>query len=286
MKKITFHLWYNKEAKKAAEFYTSTFKDSKIKNISTIHNTPSGSVDIVTIEILGQEFTLISAGPLFKFNPSVSFTVNCESVEEVDSLWEKISEKGTALMELGEYPFSKRYGWLKDKYGVSWQLILREDKQKIIPSLLFVQENNGKAKEAIEFYTSIFKNSRFVESAEYEEGEGSTPGHLKYARFTLEGKDFIAMDGGLSHKFTFNEAISFIVHCSTQKEIDYYWEKLSAVPESEQCGWLKDKYGVSWQIVPTILGELMKKKPKQVTEAFLKMKKFNIAELEKAAEEE
>jgi predicted 3-demethylubiquinone-9 3-methyltransferase (glyoxalase superfamily) len=152
MQKITPHLWFDKEAKEAAKFYTSVFPKSKIKNTTTLRNTPSGAVDIVTIELLRQEFMLISAGPLFKFN----------------------------------------------------------------------------------------------------------------------------------------EAISFMVYCDTQKEIDYYWENLSAVPEAEQCGWLKDKYGLSWQIVPTVMNDMMKDKDKKklarVTEAFLKMKKFDIKTLKRAYE--
>jgi predicted 3-demethylubiquinone-9 3-methyltransferase (glyoxalase superfamily) len=150
MQKITPHLWFDKEAKEAAEFYTSVFRKSKIKDITKLHDTPSGTAEIVTIDLMGQEFVLLSAGPFFKFN----------------------------------------------------------------------------------------------------------------------------------------EAISFIVHCDTQAEIDYYWEKLSAVPEAEQCGWLKDKYGLSWQIVPTALGDMLKDKDKskvaRVTEAFLKMKKFDIATLQRA----
>ena len=132
MHKITSHLWFDKEAKEAAEFYTSAFREtfdsaqgkSVIKYTATIHNTPSGDTDIVTIELLGQEFTLISAGPLFKFNPSISFLVACKTKDEVDVLWKKLSEGGKALMELGEYPFSGRYGWTEDKYGVSWQVML------------------------------------------------------------------------------------------------------------------------------------------------------------------
>jgi predicted 3-demethylubiquinone-9 3-methyltransferase (glyoxalase superfamily) len=153
MARITSHLWFDKEAKEAAQFYTSIFPNSKIKNITTIHDTPSGSADIVTIELLGQEFTLISAGPFFKFS----------------------------------------------------------------------------------------------------------------------------------------EAISFMVHCDTQDEIDFYWEKLSADPKAEQCGWLKDKYGLSWQIVPTMMAQMMKdkdpKKIARVTQAFLKMKKFDIAKLKQAYEQ-
>jgi predicted 3-demethylubiquinone-9 3-methyltransferase (glyoxalase superfamily) len=153
MARITSHLWFDKEAKEAAQFYTSIFPNSKIKSTTTIHDTPSGSADIVTIDLLGQDFTLISAGPFFKFN----------------------------------------------------------------------------------------------------------------------------------------EAISFMVHCETQDEIDYYWEKLSADPKAEQCGWLKDKYGLSWQIVPTIMAQMMKdkdpKKLARLTQAFLKMKKFDIGKLKQAYEQ-
>ena len=150
---LSTHLWYDTQAVEAAEFYASVFKDSKIKRKTQIEGTPSGKVDIVVMDILGHEFQLISAGPIFKFN----------------------------------------------------------------------------------------------------------------------------------------ESVSFIVTCDTQEEIDYYWSKLSAVPESEQCGWLKDKFGLSWQIVPKVLGELMntddKEKLSRVTQAFLQMKKFDIAALEAAAKE-
>src|SRR5688572_13984921 len=110
MEKITPHLWFDKEAKEAAAFYTSMFKNSRVKNTTTLNNTPSGSVDIVTIELAGQEFTLLSAGPLFKFTPAISFLVGCETKEEVDALWNELSRDGTPLMELGSYPFSERYG--------------------------------------------------------------------------------------------------------------------------------------------------------------------------------
>jgi predicted 3-demethylubiquinone-9 3-methyltransferase (glyoxalase superfamily) len=110
MQTITPHLWFDKEAKEAAKLYTSVFKDSRVKNTAVLHNTPSGTVDLLTIELLGQEFRLISAGPLFKFTPAVSFLVACDAKEEVDALWYELSEAGSALMELGEYPFSERYG--------------------------------------------------------------------------------------------------------------------------------------------------------------------------------
>ncbi|NHJ22767.1 MAG: VOC family protein [Candidatus Lokiarchaeota archaeon] len=289
MQKITTHLWFNKEAIEAAKFYTSIFKNSEIKSMTTLHDTPSGSVDMVTIELLNQEFTLISAGPFFKLNPSISFLLACETKEEVDILWKSLSEDGLILMELGEYPFSEKYGWIQDKYGVSWQLMYntQRKKQKITPTLMFVGENCGKAEDALNFYTSIFHDAKVGEILRYQKGEEpDRKGTIKHANFTLEQQEFAIMDSAYQHNFSLNEAISFIVHCKTQKEIDYYWESLSADPSAEQCGWLKDKYGVSWQIVPLVMNEMMKSNDEQkimrVTEAFLKMKKFDIAKLERA----
>jgi predicted 3-demethylubiquinone-9 3-methyltransferase (glyoxalase superfamily) len=292
MQKITPHLWYDKEAKEAARFYISTFKNSKIKNTSSIHNTPSGTVDIVTIELWGQEFTLISAGPLFKFNPSISFLVACRTKKEVGELWKRFSKGGSALMELGEYPFSEKYGWMQDKYGLSWQVMYfgeREINQRIIPTLMFVGDTCGKTEEAINFYISVFHNAKVGDILRYSKGEEpDKEGTIKHAAFTLENQEFAAMDSAREHNFTFNEAISFMVHCNTQDEIDYYWGKLSADPAAEQCGWLKDKYGLSWQIVPDVMAEMLmdkdKKKIARVTEAFLKMKKFDIAKLKKVYE--
>lgn len=290
MQKITPHLWFDKEAKEAAKFYTSIFKDSKIKNTTTLHNTPTGTTDIVTIELMRQEFTLISAGPLFKFNPSASFLVACRTLDEVDALWENLSEGGMAHMELGEYPFSERYGWTQDRYGLSWQVMFmgeRKIRQNIIPTLMFVGKQAGRAEEAINFYGAVFHDAKVGDILRFTKGEEpDKEGTIKHAAFTLEGQEFAAMDSARVHDFAFNEAISFIVHCEDQEEIDYYWAKLSAVPEAEQCGWLKDKYGLSWQIVPTIMEEMLKggdeKKIARVTEAFLKMKKFDIEELKKA----
>ncbi|MBM7655207.1 VOC family protein [Neobacillus cucumis] len=295
--KIITHLWYDKEAKEAAEFYASIFPDSKITNVSTIHNTPSGDSDIVSFDLWGQKFMAISAGPFFKFNPSVSFIVNFDpsreedAGEKINEVWNKLSEGGTVLMHLDEYPFSKRYGWIQDKYGLSWQLMLTnpegEERPPIMPFLLFVGDKCGNAEEALKFYLSVFKNGKQGLIARYPKGmEPDKEGTIMFSDFLLEDQWFAAMDSAHEHKFNFNEAISFMVYCDTQVEIDYYWEKLSAVPEAEQCGWLKDKFGVSWQIVPTDMDEMMSKStPEQlarVTKAFLKMKKFDLVELQKA----
>lgn len=290
MQKITPHLWFDKEAKEAAKFYTSVLKNSKINYTTTLYNTPSGTTDIVAIELMGQEFTLISAGPLFKFNPSVSFLIACRTKDEVDKLWEALSKGGTALMELGEYPFSERYGWVQDRYGLSWQVMFmgeRKITQNITPTLMFTDKKAGRAEEAINFYATVFHNSKVDDILRYSIGEEpDIEGTIKHAAFTLEGQEFAAMDSARVHNFAFNEAISLIVHCETQEGIDYYWGKLSADPKAEQCGWLKDRYGLSWQIVPTGMEEMLRdkdiKRLARVTEAFLKMKKFDIEVLKKA----
>ncbi len=293
MQKITTHLWFDTQAREAAEFYTTVFPNSSIKSKTKLNDTPSGSVDIVSIEVCGHQFIMMSAGPLFKFTPAVSFAVSSNSKEEVKRLWRALIEGGMALMELGEYPFSEKYGWLQDKFGLSWQIMYAGDQDishKITPTMMFVGDVCGKAEEAIDFYASVFHHSHVGYKLPYAAGEEpDVAGTLKYGAFTLEGSEFAAMDSARTHNFTFNEAISFMVHCDTQEEIDYYWDRLTAVPESEQCGWLKDRFGFSWQIVPTAMNKMMEnsdpEKIARVTQAFLQMKKFDIAKLQEAAAE-
>jgi predicted 3-demethylubiquinone-9 3-methyltransferase (glyoxalase superfamily) len=256
--------------------------------MTTLYDTPSGDAEIVGFQIMGYDLMAISAGPYFKINPSISFHARCRTVEEVDQLWEKLAPGGMAMMELGEYPFSKRYGWIQDRFGVSWQVIHTEGdfKQRVMPALMFVGEVCGRAEEAIGFYASVFKDATADVLARYEPGEGpDEPGTVKYAQFVLNGQEFGAMDSAYEHDFAFNEAVSFIVNCQDQQEIDYFWERLSAVPEAEQCGWVKDKYGVSWQITPANMGDLIARNPAKTTPVMLQMKKIIIADLEKAGGE-
>ncbi|MBU1725207.1 MAG: VOC family protein, partial [Gammaproteobacteria bacterium] len=258
----------------------------------------------VSFELWGQAFMAISAGPYFRFNPSISFIVNFDplffdsslspeqgALAALDEVWGKLAEGGKELMPLGEYPFSKRYGWIEDRFGLSWQLILSEPdndpRPPVVPSLLFVGDNCGKAEQAIHTWLPIFNNSRLGSLMRYGAGqEPDKEGSVMFADFMLENYWFAAMDSAHEHPFAFNEAVSFMVHCDGQREIDHYWGSLSAVPEAEQCGWLKDKYGVSWQIVPAVLDEMMKRgsaeQQARVTQAFLAMKKFDLAALQKA----
>lgn len=300
MQKIIPHLWYDKEAMQAAEFYTDIFPDSKITHSAVLKDTPSGDAATVSFNIMGYNLMAISAGPYFKFNPSISLMINFnpskdkDAAKKIDEIWSKLIEGGQALMEIGEYPFSKRYGWVQDKYGLSWQLILTnpegEERPQVVPSMLFVRDVAGKAEEATDFYISVFKNSKRGIVARYPAGMNpEKEGSLMFTDFMLEGQWFAAMDSANEgHKFKFNEAVSLLVKCKDQTEIDYFWEKLSADPKAEQCGWLKDKFGVSWQITPEALDEYMSKgTPEQiqrVTQAFLKMKKFVVAELQRAFE--
>ena len=290
MQKLVPHLWYDKEAVEAAQWYVKIFEDSKIIHISTMPDTPSGDVDTVDFQLAGMRFLAISAGPYFALNASVSLMVACSTPEEVNRLYESLSAGGTELMPLGEYPFSKRYAWIQDKYGLSWQLILTEDgkaQQKIRPTLLFAGDVCGKAEEAIAYYLSVFSESSKGHVSYYHAGEAmDRRAKVNYGELNIMGNQLVAMDHGFGGDFTFNEAFSFMILCKDQAEIDYYWEKLSFVPEAEQCGWVKDPFGLSWQIVPEKMNEMMasstKEEFKHITAAFLQMKKLDIAAIERA----
>jgi len=296
MQKITPFLWFDNQAEEAVNFYCSIFKNSKTGKVARYDESgskaagrPVGSVMTASFQLEGQEFVALNGGPIFKFNPSISFIVNCKIATEVDDLWNKLYQGGTVLMPLDKYPFSEKYGWLQDKYGLSWQLIVSagEAPQKIIPSMMFVGDVSGRAEEAINFYTSVFKNSKVGNIFRY--GAGQQPdkeGTVMFADFVLEGQWFAAMDSAREHNFNFNEAISFVVNCETQEEVDYYWNKLTSGGNESQCGWLKDKFGLSWQVVPTVLSKYLSdanpKKSQRVMQAMLQMKKIEITPLQKA----
>jgi predicted 3-demethylubiquinone-9 3-methyltransferase (glyoxalase superfamily) len=287
MQRIVPFLWFDREAASAAEFYAGTFPRSSITSNTITPETPSGSVETVSLQLCGQEFEFMSAGPMFKFTPALSFLVSCDSKEEVDGLWEKLKSGGSERMPLGEYPFSKRYAWIEDRYGISWQLMHNEGRQgvsKITPTMMFVGPNCGRAEEAARFYAAVFRDSTVDQVDRYgPHMEPNAPEMVSHLGFRLEGQGFAAMDSALKHDFNFTEAISMQIYCDTQEEVDRYWDALSAAPEAEQCGWLKDKYGFSWQVVPRALPLLMQDADPEVrrgvTSRMLKMKKLIIAEL-------
>lgn len=277
--KIIPNLWFEGNAQEAVDFYVSAFPDSKVlytsyypgraeEGLADFQMSLAGDVLAIEFELGQQRFVAINAGPAFKFNPSISFMVNFDpsSDPEADShlndLWNTLVAGGQALMPLDVYPFSKRYGWVKDRYGLSWQLILTnprgEPRPFIIPSLMFSRQNVNSAETAIRFYISVFNDAKLGNLSRYQENTGpAKAGSLMFGDFMLANQWFAAMDSGVEQDLAFNEACSFAISCKNQAEIDYYWDKLSHVPEAEQCGWCKDQFGLSWQIVPENMQELM-----------------------------
>jgi predicted 3-demethylubiquinone-9 3-methyltransferase (glyoxalase superfamily) len=296
MQKIIPNFWFDHNAEDAVTFYISVFKDGKInetlhypktveEGLADFQKDFAGKVLTIDFEISGYRFTAINADTTFKPTPSISFFYTCDTKEEMDELWKKLSDGGKALMELNSYPFSKYYGWVQDKFGYSWQLILDnpegDKRPKIVPSIMFTKEKDGQAENAMKFYTSIFKESEISKNLNYYPPEmPDRKGKISFADFRLFDQWFAVMDGGDMHEFTFTPAISLMVLCKDQEEIDYYWEKLSANPEFEQCGWLVDKYGVSWQIAPQGIDEIIRLPG--AYKRMMNMKKLDIAGLKGA----
>jgi predicted 3-demethylubiquinone-9 3-methyltransferase (glyoxalase superfamily) len=268
-------LWFDGNAKEAAEFYCSVFKNSEV----TI-DTPM----VVNFNIFGKKFMGLNGGPMFKINPSISMFVLCETIDETNEVWNKLQEDGKVLMPIDKYFWSERYGWVQDKYGMTWQVSIVNsvgDSRTITPSMLFTGNKFGKAEEAIKFYTGLFKNSSISGIHLYPAGDANE-GKVMFAEFKLNDYKMIAMDGPGEHAFTFNEGLSLVVSCDTQEEIDHYWNKMIADGGNESmCGWLKDKFGVSWQIVPSVIGKLMTDPEKggRAMQALMKMKKLVIEDL-------
>lgn len=286
--KIVPNLWFDKEASEAVDFYVSLFQGSGITGKATISGTPSGDVDILTFTLWGNDFMAINGGPMFRFNPSVSFFVYCGSDNEIERLNAALSEGGTSLMPLDTYPWSRRYAWVQDKYGLTWQLDVDDihSKQKIVPSFLFVNEKADKVRTAVEFYTSVFPNSETIMESLHDPSANLSEGAILFAQYKLNGYLVNSMSGTGKHDFDFNEAVSLIVYCETQEEIDYYWEKLTLGGQEQPCGWVKDQFGISWQVVPAEMDEMMettdKKQLNRVIGAMMPMMKLNLEVLRKA----
>jgi predicted 3-demethylubiquinone-9 3-methyltransferase (glyoxalase superfamily) len=289
MQRITPFLWFDKEAEEAMKFYTSVFKDSSTGNIARYPKAspyPEGSVMSASFTLEGLDFIALNGGPEFTFNPALSFFVSCRTLAEIDACWARLSEGGKILMEFQKYPFSEKYGWLSDRFGVSWQLMLGGDASRITPFLMFVGAQAGRAEKAATFYATLFKDSRILRMERYPAGMGEAEGNVVHGDFLLDGQGFMVMDSGGPHDFAFNPAISLFVDCRTQAEVDSLWERLCERGRPNQCGWLTDEFGVSWQIVPRLLSELLADpdpvKAGRVMAAMLKMSKIDIAGLERA----
>ena len=268
-------LWFDGQAKATADLYCSVIKNSKITTDTSL---------VVMSELNGKKIMGLNGGPMFKINPSISLFISSDTIDETNEIWNKLeTDSMKILMPIDKYPWSERYGWLQDKYGMTWQIMVANSGDhglKITPSMLFTGKQFGKAEEAVSFYSSVFENSSTDVMLPYPAGDANA-GKIMFSEFKINNYNIIAMDGPGEHDYTFNEGVSFVVNCDTQKEIDYYWSKLTEGGQESMCGWLKDKFGVSWQIVPSMIGELMadQEKGKRVMQEILKMKKLDIETL-------
>ena len=246
------------------------------------------SVLTVEFEAAGQRFTALNGGAQFVINPSISFFVHTESVDETERLASVLAEGGRVLMPVGAYPWSERYGWVQDRFGVSWQVLTGRgdrDGATIVPCLMFADALHGRAEEAMQTYTRIFPAGRIEHLERYSADQGPE-GKVVHGRFRLAGQPMSAMDSHGQHGFTFTEALSLQVMCQDQKAVDYYWEALSEEGAPGPCGWLKDRFGLSWQVVPASIARWMSSTDTaardRTFQAMLGMKKLDIAALEAA----
>ena len=267
------------KAVEASDFYIQTFGEGKVVQTSAF---------VVQIELSGQKLMLLNDGPTAVPNATISFMVICETEAETEKYWSELIKEGKAFMALDAYPWSSKYGWVEDKYGVSWQLYTGskiDTPQKFCPTLMFTGTNAGKAEAALQHYTALFPESNIQGVMKYNEGEGDSTDFVKHAQFRINNFVMMAMDSSAEHRASFNDSISFVVECENQQEIDQYWDDLTGNGGKEvACGWLTDQYGISWQIIPAMLGKLMSDpiRGQRAMAALMKMKKLIIADLENA----
>jgi predicted 3-demethylubiquinone-9 3-methyltransferase (glyoxalase superfamily) len=287
-------LWFDDQAEAAADFYVSAFPDAQRGAVARYPtslpnpaNKEPGSVLTADFTVVGQRFTALNGGPQFAPNPSVSFFVRLAAEDEVDRLHDALIAGGQALMPLDAYPWSPRYAWVQDRFGVSWQLMAAPDlvHASVVPCLMFSGAQHGRAREAIDQYVGVFPRARIDHVATYGPGEGPE-GTVAHGAFTLADQPMVAMDSHLAHGFGFDEGVSLQVMCGDQAEVDHVWSALADGGEEGPCGWLKDRFGVSWQVVPRTMDAWMTHPDEaaraRAFEAMLGMSKLDVAALERA----
>jgi predicted 3-demethylubiquinone-9 3-methyltransferase (glyoxalase superfamily) len=289
-------LWLDDQAEAAAQLYTRIIPGSRVTGTSRYpergenpSGKPPGSVLTVDFELAGQRFTALNGGPMFTINPTVSFFIQGDDAAEARRIFAALAEGGRVLMALDSYPWSPLFGWVADRYGVSWQIILGRppgSTATIVPCLMFAGPQQGKAEAAMQAYTRVFPDSRVDRVQRYAAGEGPEA-MVKHGRFTLAGQPMVAMDNHrAAADMTFNEGVSLQVMCKDQAEIDRYWTSLSEGGQPGVCGWLKDRFGLSWQIVPRAIAAWMTSADTaardRAFQAVMKMKKLDIAGIQAA----
>lgn len=288
--------WFHRSAAEAAERYLAAIPGAvelartnyPTEQLLPFQQSFAGEVLTIELDLAGLRVTLINAGDEFRPNASLSIMLNFDPSRDpdarasLDATWAALADGGEVLMPLQAYGFSERYGWLQDRWGVGWQLILTnpdgEPRPFAMPAFLFAAGAQGRAREAIDSWTALLPDSAPGMTAEYPVETGpARPGDLMFADFRLAGQWCVAMDSGVDMAESFTPGGSMQVSCADQQEIDRLWAELSTVPEAEQCGWCEDRFGASWQVVPADLAERIR--DPEAYRRMLDMHKIVIADL-------
>lgn len=279
------NLWFAGNAEEAGAFYAEAFPGAQVGSVQRypteglleFQQELAGKALTVDVELPDLRITLLNAGDEFRPNPAAGFLVMFSRAHHedpsaaLDAVHAALMDGGTERMALGAYPFAPRYAWVEDRYGVSWQLMLVQEEVEqagaagdphpfVLPALMFCGTAQNRCREAIDAYTAALPYSRWETRHEYPEQTGPAPaGAIMFSEATLAGQRISAMDSGVDQPFSFTEGVSLMITAHGQEELDRIWGALSAVPEAEQCGWCKDRFGLSWQVIPDNLGELMQR---------------------------
>ncbi len=293
MQTVTPCIWCNGTADEAADFYTGVFPNSAIvqteryptEGLLDFQEPLAGKTLTQLLDLNGYRMMLINAGDEFRPNPAISFFVNVDPgiVDDprgfIDDLWAKLADGGVVLMPLDSYDHSQYYGWVADRFGVSWQIMLTnpggEPRPFIVPDLMFCGPNQNRATEAVDTYVGLFRDARLGARVRYPSAQGPvTTESVLFSDFTVQGEWLAAMDSGVEQDFTFTEGVSLMVAVDGQEEIDRLWAVLAH--EEQPCGWCRDEFGVSWQIVPDNLDDLLRRPG--AFEAFMGMTRIVIGD--------
>lgn len=292
---ISTNHWYRGTADEALALYEQAFRDTAV--VSRARYPEAGLPDFlaplagttmqIELDIHGVRLGMTNAGPEYSPCPAISMLLNFDpsmipdAREYLDQAWAVLSEGGEVRMPLGEYPHSAHYGWVQDRFGVNWQLMLTNPSGDpapfMTPNVLFTEPVLWRAGEALEAWVAAVSGSRVLHRHPYPEGSAAPEGAVMFADAEVAGSLLSVMDSGPGHSFEFTPGSSFVIHCPDQETIDAAWEALSADPEAEQCGWLRDRFGVSWQVVPADMEQILAHEGAH--ERLMGMKRIVIADL-------
>lgn len=249
-------IWLDHQAQEAARFYAATFPQGRVtatthypRDMRNPSNLPAGSVLTVELELVGQRFTLLNGGPAYTPNATVSFFVDLPEQGQVDAIVEALRPGGQEMMELGSYPWSQRYAWIADRYGVSWQVMhVPQATPAIRPCLMFSDAVHGRAEEALRQYADVLGGE--ILALEHYDPQAGPPETLVHGRARFGATELVTMDSHVKHGISFTEGVSLQVTAGDQETLDQLWDGLVAGGQPSQCGWLTDRFGLSWQVVP------------------------------------